>query len=543
MALDPGIIERGTQMLLETNKPPDILGRYQKMAALRTMALQQQDIQAQVAQRQAETRGLTDTHAVLADPSNYESNPDGSSTGRLSTAGLQKLDAANPELAQTIRKNQTDIAEKRRTEAIQAATMMSSQPGPVVSTPQAPVSVATPQPVQASIPTSLPGSPATASTPQAQPMADTAPTRPVPVPNLFQAMRTRAMSIPSAVGGPAQTIEAPYLEEANRRALAVKEADRMTMPPVFAPKGSQPFVPQASGGYAAVGSPVADMTEPTGDFEKVFLPARAQQLGKVYDPTYKAQNAMTPAQVTQATTDYAQRAQDPEARASAQALRELNLQLKELQIGQQPTREGAKATAEDIINHRIAPEQLSQLFGGFGTAGQAYKRMVMEEAHKIDPQFNYEQAASEYNLVKSPAFQQQIRFMDHVSNTLPRLEQSAKALGNTSVKALNALLVKGQEQFGGTNIKTFLADRDIVANELGRVLSGGGSGNQTSDAKIEQARQLVSTTDSPAQIAATIAEIKPLLASRRATLTKGTYLEGATAPSGNKVVNFADLPK
>lgn len=252
----------------------------------------------------------------------------------------------------------------------------------------------------------------------------------------------------------------------------------------------------------------------TGDFQQIYLPAFAAKLGKTID-------TLSPEETMQATHDYATKSQDPEMRDLLEQQRRNAVTLQQLQMGQMPTKDDVEFYADQLVNHRMAP---SQIPAGMGVQGQAFRRNVEIAALKKNRDFNMQEAEAEFGLVKSPAFQQQIRFIDHVNNTLPRLEAAAKKLGNTSVKGLNALLTKGQEQFGGTNIKVFLADRDIVANELGRVLSGGGTGNQTSDVKIAAAQRLVSETDSPSQIAATLAEIRPLLRSRRATLTHGTYL-------------------
>ena len=95
--------------------PPDPLVRMQALVNLQNAQLAGQDTQSQIAERNAQARKVADAeaqsqaaHAVLADPANYGTNPDGSSTGKLSAAGLQKLDAAHPDLAQTIRKNQSE---------------------------------------------------------------------------------------------------------------------------------------------------------------------------------------------------------------------------------------------------------------------------------------------------------------------------------------------------------------------------------------------------------------------------------------------------
>lgn len=264
------------------------------------------------------------------------------------------------------------------------------------------------------------------------------------------------------------------------------------------------------------------------DFETVFLPAYAAKLGKTI-------TQLTPDEKIQSFSSYAQARTDPEVRASLLSSRNTAEALKQMQLGQQPQPEQAAEVARDIIAHKIAPEQVATMFGGFGTAGQAFKRMVYTEAKKIDPNFNYEQASAEYGLVKSPQFQNTIRYMDSVINSVPRLLDSANKLGNTSVKAINDLINSGKNQFNNVDLKQFQTDRVLVGDEIAKILQGGGTGNGTSDAKLKQAQDLLSSSDSPAAIAKALKEVQILLGNRRGSLVKGTYMENSQPdlPKGN----------
>jgi hypothetical protein len=76
--------------------------------------------------------------------------------------------------------------------------------------------------------------------------------------------------------------------------------------------------------------------------------------------------------------------------------------MKNMQMTQMPTAEDAANIADDIMNHGVAPDQISQIRGrGSGNLG-----LMVERAMKTkQPDFDWERAASEYNLVKSPFFQ------------------------------------------------------------------------------------------------------------------------------------------
>lgn len=215
---------------------------------------------------------------------------------------------------------------------------------------------------------------------------------------------------------------------------------------------------------------------------------------------------------------------DPAMEALAKQSAELTNALKQMQLGQQPTREDAIPIAQDLIKHNMAPSQL-QLFGGFGSSGQSFKRMVLLEAKKLDPNFNFEEAESTYQLVKSPGFQNTIRYMDSVVESMPRVQASANQLANGNVRSLNALRVAGQNQFNNVDVKKFQTDVLFVSDEIAKILQGGGSGSGTSDAKLRQAQEILSTSDSPRAIAAALAEAAAMMGNRRSALTRGTYLE------------------
>lgn len=249
---------------------------------------------------------------------------------------------------------------------------------------------------------------------------------------------------------------------------------------------------------------------PQGEYERDFLPAFAQKLNKTVKD-------LTPAERMTALGQFAETKADP-------AMRALHQSLLQAQLGQMPTPDDAKSFADMIQNHQMAPSQLS-LAGGFGAAGASIKRMTIAELAKRG--VNLEEAEGEYQLAKSPGFQQQIRYMDQVTNSLPRLQETANKLGNTTMKAINDLVNKGKNQFNNVDLKAFKTDVTFVADEVGKILQGGGTGSATSDAKLRQASEVFSSSDSPASIAAAAKEVQALIGSRRQALTKGTYLESS----------------
>jgi hypothetical protein len=256
-------------------------------------------------------------------------------------------------------------------------------------------------------------------------------------------------------------------------------------------------------------------TLPQGEFERMFLPAFAAKLKTTPDQ-------LTPDQKIQAFREYKT---DPTQQQLANAQKLMALMQARMQLNQMPTQEQADQLADALIKHQFSPEQMNQLIGGYGAQGGALKRMITLSALKRDPDFNFEQATAEYQLTKSPQFQNTVRYMDSVVESLPQLIDRAQKLGNFGIRSVNELLNRGKEEFNNINLKRFNTDRLLLADEVAKILQGGGTGSGTSDAKLHQAEQIFRSTDDPSAIRAAAEEVTQLIGNRRRALTRGTYFE------------------
>lgn len=199
--------------------------------------------------------------------------------------------------------------------------------------------------------------------------------------------------------------------------------------------------------------------------------------------------------------------------------------LLKMQQGMMPTKEDAAAIADDIVTHKLAPSQINLIVQSRGGMGSGFKTMIEREVRRMDPAYNWQEGESNYQLVKSPTFQQTVRYMDGVRESLPRLQQTANALANGNVRFVNGLRNMTGNQLNDPTLKAFRTDVLLVADEIAKILQGGGTGSGTSDAKLKQASSVIDASDSPAAIAASLKEVKFLMDNRRKSLTRGTYLE------------------
>lgn len=259
--------------------------------------------------------------------------------------------------------------------------------------------------------------------------------------------------------------------------------------------------------------------------------------------------ALTDAQMqsvdTKALQSFKETNADPELRAAALAQRNISQLLAQSQLNQTPTKEQAASVADDLVNHRIAPEQLVSLFSTRGKEGLAFKLAVTSEAKKLDPNFNFEQASADYGFSKSAGFQQTTRLLGSVLESMPRLEANATKVGNGNFRTWNQLSNAAASQFNDTDLKRLKTDALLVGDEVAKILTGGGTGSATSDSKLKQATEMFSTSDSVPAIAATLDEVKTLLSYRSKTLTRGTYLENKapTTSSGVKILSITPVPR
>lgn len=188
-----------------------------------------------------------------------------------------------------------------------------------------------------------------------------------------------------------------------------------------------------------------------------------------------------------------------------------------------------ETAAAAILSGRMAPSQLS-LSGGMGKAGVKFKQAVMASVNRQNPQFNWAASESNYQFGKSPATQNTVRFLDNIEKTLPVLEQASDDFQRSGVRVINKAILTAKSQFGATDVVKFDLARTILADEIAKVLQGGGTGAGTSDAKLKQAQDLLSGDLTPQQLKAVTASVRELLQTRRQSLTQGTYMERPASP-------------
>lgn len=189
-----------------------------------------------------------------------------------------------------------------------------------------------------------------------------------------------------------------------------------------------------------------------------------------------------------------------------------------------------QGAAQAILSGRMAPSQLS-LVGGMGNRGVKFKQAVVAEVNKNNPQFNWQQAEAGFKFASNVGTQTTVRMLDQIKKTLPVLKQASDDFKRSNVRMINSALLAGKQQFGATDVTKFEFARNILADEIAKILQGGGTGSGTSDAKLKQAQDLLSGDMTPDQLSSALSVAEELLGSRRETLTEGTFMAQPPTPT------------
>lgn len=236
--------------------------------------------------------------------------------------------------------------------------------------------------------------------------------------------------------------------------------------------------------------------------------------------------------------------EDPEERESRLATQAMVRSLEGVRLqlaqGSVPTPEAMHDTAQDILSGRMAPSQL-RLYSGMGPAGQAYRQGVLQEIHRANPDFNEEAAESNYNFGHSPAFQQTTRYMDYADSSIDNTIKNANVLANSGFTSYSKLKNKFGNEFQSVDLAKFNTDRLETADAIAKILQGG-TGSGTSDKKLADAQGLIKESDDPAKVAATLKEVRDLIAKRKSTYAAGTYLGDRATGAVKPVSGGVTLP-
>lgn len=295
-----------------------------------------------------------------------------------------------------------------------------------------------------------------------------------------------------------------------------------------------------TGGAAAPGqagaAPKAVATggppNPTGDFERVFLPAFALKQGKT------VQN-LGPDLTMQAVQEYAQKSKDPESLRLAHQMTQMNLQLAQARLDDLRAK-GATAPmqinagsreykiAQDLAYGRLTMQQFRSLTA---YSRDTNKKMdIYDKASELNPNFNPAQFEMGFKFAGNPKTQNQLASMDNVTHGIDDLLKFSDAASRTGVTALNKLVIPGGLAVGGKKYSDFHTAQIAFADELSGALGFGGA----TDMSKQMGLDMTNPNLSPENFRSAVENVvKPFIDRKRQTLLNqmGVYGQPGMNPS------------
>ncbi len=189
-----------------------------------------------------------------------------------------------------------------------------------------------------------------------------------------------------------------------------------------------------------------------------------------------------------------------------------------------------QSLATQLVHGQLAPSDLSKR-----TTGDAPYNAVLTAADDYSmattgKHFNVSQANRDYKFAQRPQTQDTLNYLGSLvgsddgtgastGGNLDELVALSNDIKRTSFPAVNDIAAWARYSTGDPKIAAFQATATEVADQVAKILQGGGSSG-TSDAKLQQAANLFNTNFTKDQLIATVNALKPLLANRAKSMIK-----------------------
>jgi len=184
------------------------------------------------------------------------------------------------------------------------------------------------------------------------------------------------------------------------------------------------------------------------------------------------------------------------------------------------------ATIAAIADAVLAGQVSVAALGNYGGAKNAIIAKVLEKNPNYsvtDDSLSYEAKKKYTDYINSPAYQNTIKYLDSVEYSLNTVQNLSNQIDRTKFPIINKAVLETMKQTGDTNVVAYATAVTEVADQIAKILQGGGTGSGSSDAKLRQAVELFDGSYSKEQLSAAIGSIRELLNSRNEALKKDTW--------------------
>jgi hypothetical protein len=205
------------------------------------------------------------------------------------------------------------------------------------------------------------------------------------------------------------------------------------------------------------------------------------------------------------------------------------------------TEEDAQSAAQQLVDGRMDPSQLSKRASKGSNTWNHIMKLANDYSLKTTGKpFDVAQATSDYKYATNANTQNVLRYLngltgtDNKSGNLGTLMTASAGIPRaTQFPPINDAAAWAKLNAGDPKMAAYHAAVVEVSDQVAKILQGGGSGNATSDKKLEQATELFRVGFTNEQINETATTLRDLLGNRKKALIEGNrYLEkqfGGTA--------------
>ncbi len=178
-----------------------------------------------------------------------------------------------------------------------------------------------------------------------------------------------------------------------------------------------------------------------------------------------------------------------------------------------------------VLAGKMAPSQAVAFYGGMGTNAAQFKRAMTDAIVLGNKDFDFQKAEAGYQFGKSAGTQGTVRFIDNAQKTIPILERTLDKLDLSDAQPINWLELGAKNKLGDSDVAAFNFLQTTMADEFGKIITGGGTGSVVSDTKIKMAAEALNHDMSRAQWREVLSVAKEVFQARRDSLTKDTFME------------------
>jgi hypothetical protein len=182
------------------------------------------------------------------------------------------------------------------------------------------------------------------------------------------------------------------------------------------------------------------------------------------------------------------------------------------------------------------PSQLTKRSKDYNATLDAADRYSMQ---KYGQHFDVAKASSDYKFATNPQTQNTLKYLnsltgsDNKSGNLGALVNMSDQITRTQFPPINDVAAWARLKSGDPAMASYATAVTEVADQVAKILQGGGSGNGTSDAKLKQAAELFEKGFNKDQIKGVSETLRTLLANRKGELIgDNTYLKRWFSPNG-----------